>query len=331
LPATGFIGVHLFFFLSGFVIVYPFVRAQASGSAPPSWRHFYYRRAIKIVPSYLISIAIAYALGYNVNQGSGGLWQDLVTHLLFIHTWWPDTDGAINGVLWTLAVEVQFYCIFPFIWWAFKRSRWVTVGSMIAVALAWRATMAHCCMSSGLERLENNLPGFLDIFASGMLCSWLFVNYGKRVQLSKWNYTMPLVAAGGVVFGALLLMNLYDFRTVDQWSAVWEIHNRSYFCVAFLMIAFGWLCSPRWWQVILSNPALRFLGFISYNLYLYHQMIARELLNWHIPTYGSDYQSNIHWQLPYTVLAFALAIAQATIFTYCIERPIMRIRFPVRS
>src|SRR5271165_2361161 len=56
IPATGFVGVTLFFFLSGFVISYPFVTAQAQGKPRPSWRHFARRRFIKIVPSYVLSI-----------------------------------------------------------------------------------------------------------------------------------------------------------------------------------------------------------------------------------------------------------------------------------
>ena len=50
LPATGFIGVHLFFFLSGFVISYPFIRARLRETPPPTWGQFAWRRFIKIVP-----------------------------------------------------------------------------------------------------------------------------------------------------------------------------------------------------------------------------------------------------------------------------------------
>ena len=115
-PETGFIGVPLFFFLSGFVITYPFVRARVAKTQQPTWGYFAWRRFIKIVPSYLLSIAIAYAIGYAATQGGGPVWRDILAHLFFVHTWWPSTFGSINGVLWTLAVEVEFYCIFPLVW-----------------------------------------------------------------------------------------------------------------------------------------------------------------------------------------------------------------------
>ncbi|HVA33512.1 MAG TPA: acyltransferase, partial [Candidatus Baltobacteraceae bacterium] len=121
-PETGFVGVLLFFFLSGFVIAYPFVRATAADRATPSWGHFAWRRCTKILPSYLLSIGVAYALGYAQIQPNASPGPDLASHLLFVHTWFPDRFGTINGVLWTLAVEVEFYCIFPAIWWCFKRA-----------------------------------------------------------------------------------------------------------------------------------------------------------------------------------------------------------------
>src|SRR5580692_10533687 len=118
IPETGFVGVHLFFFLSGFVISYPFLRALERGAPMPSWQHFYYRRFIKIVPSYVLSMVVAFVIGYAaiVRYGSTPVWQEILTHLLFIHTWWQPTYGSINGVLWTLAVEVEFYLLFPLVW-----------------------------------------------------------------------------------------------------------------------------------------------------------------------------------------------------------------------
>jgi peptidoglycan/LPS O-acetylase OafA/YrhL len=328
IPETGFIGVHLFFFLSGFVITYPFLRAAAAGKAQPSWGHFAWRRFIKIVPSYLLSIAIAYGIGYAHTQSLGEpVWRDLVTHLLFIHTWWPDTYGGINGVLWTLAVEVEFYCIFPIVWWFFKRNAFATAAVMIALACIWRSWAASCCLTNGFAHLEDNLPGFLDLFACGMFTAWLFVKRSSwmtaRPQLSKFA---PVAALASVAILVALLQNLYDFRHADQWSAVWQIDKRSLLALTFGAIAITWLWSPQWWQLVLANPLLGFLALISYNLYLYHQLIARELLAWHMPPYSGDPHYDLAWQSWYTAVAFIASIGFATMVTLGFERPIMQWR-----
>ena len=331
LPATGFVGVHLFFFLSGFVISYPFVRAAVYRRAQPSWRLFAWRRFIKIVPSYVLSIAAAYAIGYAQIQPNASLVPDLVTHLLFIHTWFPLRFGTIDGVLWTLAVEVEFYFLFPLIWWCFKRRPWITAGTMVAIAWWWRAALAGCCYSTLFTPYEENLPGYLDIFAFGMIAAYLFTRFGHVWRTSRFRYAAPFAAIAAVVFLMALLQGLYAERFTDQWSGVWQINNRPLLGAAFALLALGWLASPRWWQAALDNVPLRFMAAISYNLYLYHQLVARELL-WHrIPPYSGSPESphrSAAWQLYYTEAAFAITIAQAALVTYCFERPLLRLKEP---
>jgi peptidoglycan/LPS O-acetylase OafA/YrhL len=328
-PETGFIGVHLFFFLSGFVITFPFVRAIAAGQPVPTWRHFYYRRFIKIVPSYLLSIAIAYLIGYAALVSNGApVWRELLTHLLFIHTWWLDTYGAINGVLWTLAVEVEFYLIFPLLLFCFRRSAVATAAVMIALALAWRLWQAHCCFSTTYPAYSENLPGFLDIFAFGMLTAWAFARTGQRVRASRIKVAMPLVAIAGFVLLVQLLLGMFEMRTAPSWEQAGQLTTRVFYGLAFALIAYGSLCAPRAWEIVLANPPLRFLAFVSYNLYLYHQIVARELLRLHIPPYTGDPHYDPAWQFNYTIVCFIVAIAQAALFTYAFERPLLRLPEP---
>lgn len=328
LPATGFVGVHLFFFLSGFVISYPFVRAALARKPEPAWGHFAWRRFIKIVPSYVLSIAAAYAIGYAQVQPNASTIPDVVTHLLFIHTWFPDRYGTIDGVLWTLAVEVEFYCIFPLIWWAFKRRPWLTTGAMIAIAWWWRAALAACCYTTLFTQWEENLPGYLDIFAFGMISAYVFARFGDRWRSSRLRFAGPVLAIAGVACFLALLQDLYAYRFFDQWAGVWQIDRRPLLGAAFAAIALGFLISPRWWQVLLDNLALRFVAAISYNLYLYHQLVAREMLLHHIPPYTGDPHYDQEWQISYTKAAFAITIAQAALVTYCFERPLLRLRPP---
>ncbi len=322
LPETGFIGVALFFFLSGTVITLPFARAAMAGTQPPSWRHFYLRRFWKIVPSYLLSIAVAYAIGYAARQGGAGAVPDLLTHLLFIHTWFPQSAGAINGVLWTLAVEVEFYALFPLLWWCFRRARFATTAVLIALSLLWRMHAVACCVHAGIVYLDQDLPAFLSCFAFGMLSASLFFE-----ARAGWSETRQhLVGTGAFVVGTIgciaLLQSLYAFRLANQWAAVWAATHRDLLALTFALVALGALLAPRPLQRLLANRPLVYFGAISYSLYLYHQMIARELLIHRFPPFVGTPQFDPHWQSVFTLLAFALSIAVAAALTYWFERPL---------
>ncbi len=83
--------------------------------------------------------------------------------------------------------------------------------------------------------------------------------------------------------------------------------------------------------MVLDNVALRFMAAISYNLYLYHQLIARELLWHHMPPYTGIPQKDPAWQIRYTEAAVAMTIAQAALITYCFERPLLRLKGPFKK
>jgi peptidoglycan/LPS O-acetylase OafA/YrhL len=328
LPETGFVGVHLFFFLSGFVIAYPFVRAQLRAGAAPSWRHFAWRRFIKIVPSYLLSIAVAYAIGYAARQVPAATPQALVEHLLFVQTWFPSSYGAINGVLWTLSVEVEFYLLFPVVWWCFSRAPWLTAAAMAAISLTWRAAFAGCCYSTLFTSYAQSLPGYLGIFACGMIAVLIYCRSREGAALGRYRALAPALAFAGVAAIVALLENLYANRFIDQWDLIWELRGRELLGISFALVALGALWSPRVWQWPLANRALIFCGTVSYNLYLYHQMLARELLWNRLPAYRGSPHADPHWQLWYTVVAFTFAIAQAALVTYLFERPLLRLPDP---
>ncbi|MGZ3541907.1 MAG: acyltransferase family protein [Vulcanimicrobiaceae bacterium] len=326
IPETGFVGVHLFFFISGFVIVYPFLRERFEGKAAPSWGHFYYRRFMKIVPSYVLSIAVVIAIGYAHFSSFGEAARDIITHVLFVHTWWSDTYGSINGVLWTLAVEVEFYALFPLIWWCFKRAPWISAAAMTAISLVYRHVALQCCLQTHTLQLIENLPGYLDVFASGMIGAYMYLSWRNRAKTPAAQWGAAAVALAGFAFLVALLENLWAFRVVDQWSTVWQIVNRTWIALAFLIITVASLLAAPAWQRLLANPVLFFFAAISYNLYLYHQALARELLWHHIPSYATaNEHGDEHWAHLYTWVAFAATIAQAAIFTYFFERPLLRI------
>lgn len=324
-PETGFAGVDVFFYISGFVIVYPFVRALAEGTASPSWGHFAYRRAVKILPSYLLSIAVLVALGYAHFSSPAQAVRDLVTHLLFIHTWWPDTYGSINGVLWTLAVEVEFYALFPLIWHFFRRSPYGTALAMICAAFAFRSYAQSCCVHTWAGMMIDNLPGYLDTFAFGMISAHLYVLLHRRCAGPRERIAATLGAIAGCICVIALLQNLWSVRALPDWSTIWQIQNRTLLGAALMAAALGSLLAAPVWQRALSNRVLLFFAAISYNLYLYHQAIARELFAWHLPPYHGDPHRDVQWQIAFTLVACAVSIAVAALVTYAFERPLLHI------
>ena len=325
IPETGFIGVHLFFFISGFVIVYPYVRARLEGKPFPSWGHFAYRRMIKIAPSYVLSIVLMFAIGYEHAEQSGGIARDIVTHLLFIHNWFNDTYGSINGVLWTLAVEVQFYAVFPALCWAFLRWPYWSFAALTAVALIFRLAIAG---SSSFLQLIEQLPAYLDLFACGMLTAYLYVALRNRELSAAFSYAATAAALAGFAALLVLMHALFAIRYQPDGFAHWQVINRTWIALVCGLIALGSLLGAPLWKRTLTNPILVFFSVISYNWYIYHQVVARELWWRHLPPWtGGDPHADPHWQLWYTILALTATVAVAAIVTYTFERPLLRAKF----
>ena len=326
IPETGMLGVDIFFFISGFVVSYPFIRSRLEATPYPTWGHFAFRRAIKIVPSYLLSIAVMYVIGYEHAEGSGGLARDLITHLLFVHNWFTATYGSINGVLWSLAVEVQFYCLFPLIAFAFLRRPFGTFACMMVIALAFREYDLHRPDDFYLGHLIDQLPAYFDVFACGMLAAWLFVYLrNKQMDTVSIRVVSTVLAIAGFAILVALMESLYNIRFTPNWSSVWKVVNRTWLALDCMLIAVGSLFAFGWWKKFLGNRVLVFFSIISYNLYIYHQVVARELWWHHLPTWsGTDPHLDANWRFWYTVVAFPAVIISAGLVTYLFERPILK-------
>src|SRR5215469_6321458 len=110
---AGQVGVAVFFVVSGFCIRLPMARALADDPrARLDVRRYLERRARRILPPYWIAIALSIAVGLIspiglLNGGHGLL--DVGLHLVGLHTLWPESFTSINGVFWTIGLEIQFY------------------------------------------------------------------------------------------------------------------------------------------------------------------------------------------------------------------------------
>lgn len=115
----GEIGVTLFFIISGYCIYYSIER-NINKNGKFNFREFIGKRFNRIFPEYAFSIVTMLLLTSQVVFISNDLTQ-LVTHLFFFHNFFPETHGAISGVLWTMGVIFQFYLIAYLLYKAVRR------------------------------------------------------------------------------------------------------------------------------------------------------------------------------------------------------------------
>jgi len=323
IPETGFTGVDLFFFISGFVLFYPYARSIFEGKPLQTLAHFAYRRFIKIVPSYYLQLLIL--TPWIVAAFSGvTLLKVYVTHLLFIHNWFHDMFGSVNGVLWTLAVEVQFYVVFPLLCWAFRRWPLVTFAGMLAIANGYRLLEGRCCIGDYV--VMTQMPAFLDLFACGMLAAWLFVWLRTHVaDLQRWQHAWSAIAIAGFAGYGWLLYGLFKMRVEPNWQYVWGNAHLTILGLVFILLTVASCLAASWWRALLANRLLVFLSVISYNLYLWHQLIATFLAKHSFPLPRTENFANDRlWQWTYLVITVVISIAVASIITYAFERPLLK-------
>ncbi len=166
----GWIGVDIFFAISGFVIVYSALILYRC-SPPDFQRRYWVRRVSRIAPLYLLTMAAWIALDSPAFfQRSDWPWH-VFTHLAFIHNWFGETHGSIDGPNWSLGAEMQFYLLVAvLIGWIDRAPGWRIWLWCTAIAWSWRACM-FALYEGDTWRLfmsTTQLPGTLDEFGAGI-------------------------------------------------------------------------------------------------------------------------------------------------------------------
>jgi peptidoglycan/LPS O-acetylase OafA/YrhL len=308
---AGYLGVDLFFFISGFCLFYPYARALIEGRPQPTTRHFFARRFLKIVPSYLVALAV-FAIVYHERFVSP---QDALlqigSHLTFLHTLNPATYGTISGPLWTIGIEVQFYLLFPFIAGWFARSPVIGYLALAALSEAYRLALGGAGLDTEFGWI-NQLPAFFDVFGAGMLAAYALVALRERGTQHVRTATVASGAAFAVAIGGYALANWLALTAPIDDQHVWLNAVRvaiGPLCLVLTLATF--FAAPRW-KSIVAAPLLVSLSAISYNLYLWHLEIAVWLHATGLPSLVS------------ALIALPVAIGVAALITYRFEQPILQ-------
>ena len=327
LPRAGFLFVDWLLFLSAFCLFLPYARAALDGAALPGVRLFYRKRIARIVPSYYVSvllILLCVAIPSGAYHSVRDCLHDLIPTLTFTQPLFADLliGTKLNGVLWTAAIEMQFYLFFPLLAWAFtKKPVWTYLG-MLAVSIAYLWGFALQSPET-IRTTVNQLPAFFGVFANGMAFAFLFVWLSRTIKRSAQLSLLSLV---GLVVGFWMLFQMMKAAPAVIPVQTWQAENRFQLSLVFALITISAALTFSGVRWLFSNVVMRFLAGISYNVYIWHQWIAVKLKEWHIPYWSGEKPPNmtgdVSWQWRYTAAILVATFAAAILATYVLERPV---------
>lgn len=324
-------GVAWFFALSGFLLFMPIARAAIKQTPAQPARAFLIRRAIRILPLYYLAILTVWAWRYT---GGREQWLDLLEHLTFTHIFDRTHLFWTIGPAWSLAVEVHFYIILAFAGPLLNRACG-KIGTERSRALFLFAVVAgfgllgagYKWWAAFIARIpESNPPAYfglqakLDNFALGMLLGVIVAMVGGRQVVGRKGAALLRLT------GCSLLVLMFSMRHVDSIPhpiSVLELYFHSLSALAFVLVIASTILGPQGsgWAKVLAKPALRYLGLISYSVYLWHEPILIELGRRGLLLNPAPEAFPMN-----AVILASLAVAVSAVSYWVIELPTMELR-----
>ena len=318
---NGWIGVEVFFVLSGFLIATLLLR-ERERFGRIDLRAFWVRRALRIWPLYYFIVLICFAL-IPMARSLVGLgpppWQPLIVQrlpafLAFLGNWSMVIQGPIPSdsisVLWSVCVEEQFYLVVPLlIAWLGPRARVVAVVMLMLLAIAARSALAAAGVVG--VALRYNTLASLDTLLAGVLLALVLPRLPTLSRWSIWPTRIAILGGGLLLLCSPLGVDAPRQRALEP-VLIWT------WAVALV----AWVASGRDpWADVLRRPSIVWLGRISYGLYLFHE-IAIGLVAW----LGTVLPSMPERDLLLALLAPSLTVGLASVSYYALERPFLRLK-----
>lgn len=266
-------GVRLFFVLSGFLITGILLRCrdlveEEGFSGAVTLRQFYIRRFLRIFPLFYVVLVTAAALDIETVRETLG-WH--AAYLSNVYFFGIERFEGPTSHFWSLAVEEQFYLLWPMIIMTIRR-RWLgtVIAALVAVGPLFRLTMwltdAHADFANIL------LPGCLDALGAGAL---LAVSGDSR---SGALLREEQLRRASLIFGLPMFVTLVWIRMLDR--DPWLVYPLFDFAIAVMAL---WLVAAaargfggRLRRVLEWRPLL-YIGKISYGVYVYHLFVVKGL------------------------------------------------------
>ena len=305
--ATGWIGVNLFFVLSGFLItgiLYDTLPSQHF------FKNFYARRALRIFPLYYGVLALLFL----ITRLRGEHWTPVLWGIL---TYTRNLDPAVNfnvtsaawvnvNHFWSLGVEEQFYLVWPLLVFGLRSRRRIFFAALVGalLSLGIRVGLLHTSYPVRFPYiLYSWTPCCLDGLFFGA-CLAILIRSRYRVRILE---IAPRLLLGCMAALAVLWCFYPTFGGASLWFAVWRPFVLG---LAFVVVIAASLHTESLAARIFSNKTLRFFGRYSYGLYVYHYTIITIFLS-HRAVIAAQLHSAALANLATGLASFVLTVAIA--------------------
>lgn len=312
LVTMGWLGVDIFFVLSGFVLTWQVLneRSRQPFSAGSFWHdtgQFLRRRVLRVYPAYLACLSVLLPLAWLGVYRTAPDLADVALHLAMFHNIVPRYIDTINGVFWSMPFEWQYYLAFPLLILPVlrARTRWLVV---VAVAVAISLKLMSALRGPGAEMAQ--LPWRIDEFVAGMAAAAIAVRGNASANVRP---ILTWLAALAIVAGAWMI----GARDPQWWQpGATPLLRAAWIDLGVASLLVG-LCgsTPTAIGSLLGSRMMVWLGTISYSIYL-----------WHVPTLELTRSAlRNRGMLANGVLGLAVVVAAILVVSalsyYIVERP----------
>jgi peptidoglycan/LPS O-acetylase OafA/YrhL len=259
----GSAGVQIFFVLSGFLITRNLLSSRSTAAPGKIYGNFIIRRSLRIFPIYYLTLVLVLLIGKHntiLNSGTIPYYFLYATNFLtFQQQFWHVPFAH----LWSLAVEEQFYLIWPWFMLLIPARRLPVVFlSFMAIALIFRVSLLNIFPEN--EFIYILTPACFDGFAIGGFLAYVVASGRERVwRLAKKFYLV------GAIASFLYIASYWSGNTFSLW------HNTlvHVFAVSLIILAIHPSNSLSRWN-LLDQRGFQWIGQVSYGLYLFHPFVA---------------------------------------------------------
>jgi|KBSSwiStaDraftv2_1062776.scaffolds.fasta_scaffold28390_3 peptidoglycan/LPS O-acetylase OafA/YrhL len=304
----GILGVSLFFVISGFLITHLLLREHETGGGI-SFSRFYARRALRIFPAYYVFLAVSfvYMAVHAIPLPPRLVASSILYYNDYVQAFGQDRANLISHS-WSLAIEEQFYLLWPFGLTLLLRRRSGGVGILgvaVVCIAAWR-TMLFALGHGSYTYYAFDTRVDQLLIGCGLAIVARQPEFDRIAGVASRSAVFPLLTATAAVL-------LFQIRMAGLMASVgYSIIGMLFglFLVQTIMLS----GHPAWrW---LDSPPVRFIGRISYPLYLYHKLAAALV---------DAYAPGLRWSVQ-IVPAFAVTLGLAMASYYLVERPFLSLK-----